>query len=214
MTTDKKPELRVTVFSDYICPFCYIGDVRLNKLRKDYDLKVNWCFLEIHPDTPAQGMPVTKLDYSEDQLNELIQGFYRMAEEEGLDISKQRFTTNSHSALLLAEAAKEAGSEAFYRLHQRLFEAYFGEGQNIGDRDILRQLADACGVGEETVESAWSDPRYAQRLGRNLATARELSVTGTPTFFFTERAISGAVTSAQLYSAAREGLSAQTAVQH
>lgn len=214
MIIDKKPELRVTVFSDYICPFCYIGDVRLNALRDDYDLKVNWCFLEIHPDTPAQGMPVTELDYSQKQLDELIQGFYRMAEEEGLDISRQRFTTNSHLALLLAEAAKGAESETFYRLHRRLFEAYFGEGQNIGDRDILRQLADACGIGEEIVESAWSDPQYARRLQQNLATARELNITGTPTFFFTARAISGAVTSAQLYSAAQEGLSAQTAVQH
>ena len=116
--------------------------------------------------------------------------------------------------MLLAEAVKEAGSEAFYRLHRRLFEAYFGEGQNIGDRDVLRQLADACGVGEKTVESAWSDPRYARRLEQNLATARELKVTGTPTFFFAERAISGAVTSAQLCSAAREGLSAQAVLRH
>ena len=188
--------------------------MRLKKLRKDYIWTVNGCFLEIHPETPAEGMPVTELGYSEDHLNKLIQGFYRMAEEEGLDISKQRFTTNSHLALLLAEAAKGAGSEAFYRLHLRLFETYFGEGQNIGDRDVLRQLADACGVGEEIVESAWSDPRYAQRLEQNLATARELNVTGTPTFFFTERAITGSVTSAQLASAAREGLSAQAALQH
>lgn len=37
-----KPELRLTVFSDYICPFCYIGDARINRLREDFDLKVNW----------------------------------------------------------------------------------------------------------------------------------------------------------------------------
>ncbi len=214
MTIDKKPELRVTVFSDYICPFCYIGDVRLNKLRKDYDLKVNWCFLEIHPDTPAEGMSVTKLDYTEERFRDLMDGFYQMAKEEGLEVSKHRFTTNSHLALLLAEAAKGEGTEVFYRLHRRIFEAYYGEEQNIGDKDVLKQLADDCGIDKETVDNAWSDPRYARRLEQNLATARELNVTGTPTFFFAEGAISGAVTSAQLCSAAREGLSAQAVLRH
>ena len=58
-----KPELKVTVFSDYICPFCYIGDARLNRLRTRFELKVNWCFLEIHPETPPEGRPVRELGY-------------------------------------------------------------------------------------------------------------------------------------------------------
>ena len=44
-----KPELRISVFSDYSCPFCYIGSRRLRRLGERYDLKVNWCGLEIHP---------------------------------------------------------------------------------------------------------------------------------------------------------------------
>ena len=55
MAVTDKPELLVTVFTDYICPFCYVGDVRLERLRTDYDLKINWCFLEIHPETPSTG---------------------------------------------------------------------------------------------------------------------------------------------------------------
>ena len=214
MITDNKPELRVTVFSDYICPFCYIGDARLNKLRHEYNLKVNWCFLEIHPETPAEGMSVTELDYTAEQFRDLMQGYYQMAGAEGLKVSKHRYTTNSHRALLLAEAAKGDGAEVFYRLHNRLFEAYFGEEQNIGDEEVLRQLADACGIKTKTVEKAWSDPSYAQRLAQNLAAARELNVTGTPTYFFTDRALAGAVSLAQLSVAAKEGLAVQHRVTH
>mgnify|MGYP001821638697 FL=1 len=43
------PELKVTVYSDYICPFCYVGNHRLQRLRDSYELKINWCLLEIHP---------------------------------------------------------------------------------------------------------------------------------------------------------------------
>ena len=63
MTAAEKPELLATVFSDYICPFCYVGDVRLDRLREDYDLRINWCFHELHPDTPAAGMDTSCLGY-------------------------------------------------------------------------------------------------------------------------------------------------------
>ncbi len=61
------PELQVTVFSDYICPFCYVGHHRLMRLKDSYDIKVNWCLLEIHPENLEQGEPVASLDYSSKQ---------------------------------------------------------------------------------------------------------------------------------------------------
>ncbi len=65
MTDSSKPTLLATVFTDYICPFCYVGDVRLDRLREHFDLKINWCFLEIHPETPAEGMDTSALGYSD-----------------------------------------------------------------------------------------------------------------------------------------------------
>ena len=60
MSATEKPVLLATVFSDYICPFCYIGDLRLDRLREHFDLKINWMLLEIHPETPAGGMPIDR----------------------------------------------------------------------------------------------------------------------------------------------------------
>ncbi|MFQ5754547.1 MAG: DsbA family protein [Acidiferrobacterales bacterium] len=201
MTT--KPELLVTVFSDYICPFCYIGSVRLDALREQFALKVNWVALEIHPDNPSQGRPVEELGYAPEQWQQMMDALYRMAREEGVHIAERRFTTNSHKALLLAEAAKEEGKDIFYRLHNRLFEAYFGERQNIGDADVLRALARESGVPDGTVARAWRKERYERRLKTNLVAAAKLHVTATPTYVIGKRLLVGAVPATVLRDAAR-----------
>jgi len=182
-----KPELLATVFTDYICPFCYVGDVRLDRLREDYDLKINWCFLEIHPDTPAAGMAIEELGYPDARWQQLMDNLSRLAQEEGITFQPHTFTTNSHKSLLLAEAAKEAGADAFYALHRRLFEAFFTEGLNIGDESVLTGLAREAGVPDEVLARAWTDDRYEQRLQQYLAAARELDVRATPTIFFGEK---------------------------
>jgi predicted DsbA family dithiol-disulfide isomerase len=189
-----KPVVLATVFTDYICPFCYVGDVRLERLREHFDLKINWCFLEIHPDTPFSGMPVRELGYTDDLWRQMMHNLKAMSEAEGIRFREHDFTTNSHRALLLAEAAKEAGAAVFYRLHRRLFEACFTEGLNIGDAAVLRSLAAECGVDAETVERAWREEHYEQQLQRYLAGAHELEVRATPTIFFgRENRLNGAL---------------------
>ena len=198
-----KPELKVTVFSDYICPFCYIGDARLKRLRACFELKVNWCFLEIHPDTSPQGEPVSSLNYPAETWERMMATLRHMAEEEGLSLREHDFTTSSRSALQLAEAAKTVGAAVFYRLHARLFEAFFSAGRNIGDRDCLRSLALDAGMTEAQIGSAWQDEVVGERLQHYLTAARELRVQATPTFFIGKRRLDGAVPVDQLVHAAQ-----------
>jgi predicted DsbA family dithiol-disulfide isomerase len=202
----RKPQLLVTVFSDYICPFCYVGHRRLAKLRDRYDLKIYWRFIEIHPETPAEGQSVDELGYVPEQWQAMMSNLRKMSVEDGIDIGDHRLTANSHKALLLAEAAKEQGADIFYRLNDRLYEAFFGEGANIGDTSVLRSLADECGVTPETVERAWSDPEYESTLNSNLQAAVDSGVTGTPTFFIGEERISGAVPFERLLQAAENAI--------
>ena len=207
-----KPVLLATVFSDYICPFCYVGDVRLERLREHFDLKINWCFLEIHPDTPASGMPVQELDYTEEVWRQMMDNLRAMGAAERISFREHDFTTNSHHALLLAEAAKEEGADVFYRLHRRLFTAYFTDGLNIGDAGVLRGLAAECGVHADTVERAWREEHYAQQLQRYLAGAHELGVRATPTIFFGgENRLDGALPYESFLRAARAAARAQQA---
>lgn len=210
MERAEKPVLLATVFSDYICPFCYVGDVRLDRLRETYALKINWCFVEIHPETPAQGMDASRLGYPQPLWQRMMANLDALAGEEGIEFRSHRFTTNSRKALLLAEAAKAEGAEVFYRLHRRLFEAFFTEARNIGDEAVLRDLADETGVAAGTVQSAWTDERHAQRLELYLTAARQLGVRATPTIFFGEtQRLDGALPWTAFEQAARAGLAAQ-----
>lgn len=203
-------ELRVTVFSDYICPFCYVGHHRLMRLRDTYDLKINWCFIEIHPETSAEGEPVSSLDYPSKQWNQLMQNLEVVAREESIPIAGHTFTTNSRDALLLAEAAKESGREKFYDLHEKLFTAFFVARKNIGDRDILREIADSSGIPTDAVESAWQDEKYQQRIMSNYRKARIFDIQAVPSFIFGERKLTGVVSEDVMRSAAHEVLEQHT----
>jgi predicted DsbA family dithiol-disulfide isomerase len=212
VSTTTKPELLATVFTDYICPFCYVGDVRLDRLRDDYDLKINWCFLEIHPETPVEGMATNALGYSSARWQTMMDNLAMLAAEEGITFRPHTFTTNSHKALLLAEAAKEAGADIFYTLHRRLFEAFFTEGQNIGDESVLSGLARESGVPNEVLARAWTDDKYEQRLQLYFAAAHELDVRATPTIFFGEKQrIDGALPLSTFRKLAQAGAETQRA---
>ncbi len=197
------PELKVTVFSDYICPFCYIGSRRLLRLNDDYDLKINWCGLEIHPETPAEGMPIARLGYPPEQWAQMMAALRKLAEEENIELGKHDFTTNSHKALLLSEAAKQAGREIFYALHERLFHAFFSAGKNIGDEQVLTSLARECGLPDELIQSAWNDPALNQRLQQNMTAAQQTGIRATPTYLFDKQTIVGAVPLDELRKAAQ-----------
>ena len=198
-----KPQLSLTVVSDYICPFCYVGNARVNRLRERFDLEINWCLIEIHPETPAEGMPLERLGYPPDQWAAMNAHLEAMVREEGLPWGERDFTTNSRRALLLAEAVREREPERFPALHQALFEAYFAQGRNLGDQQVLRDLAATLGVSASTVEAAWGDEAYAAQLRKYLDLARLWQVSGVPTFIIRQQVLTGAVPFAQMEAAAR-----------
>jgi predicted DsbA family dithiol-disulfide isomerase len=198
----QKPKLNVQVFSDYICPFCFIGSLRLLRLSNAFDLQVAWQGIELHPETPPTGMPVSELGYPAQQWLEMMNHLRGLAAEDGIMLAELDFTTNSRKALLLAEAAKEAGRTIFYRVHARLFRAMHTEGLNIGDERTLRRLAGEAGLADELVEAAWRQERFANRLRASTQEALRLGIKGVPTYVIGEQVITGAVSFEELYEAA------------
>lgn len=202
----EKPILNVEVYSDYICPFCYIGFLRLEKLRDEYDLHIDWRFLEIHPDNPPEGKPVTELGYPPEHWEMLMANLARMAQAEGVDLPERTFTTNSRRALKLAEAVRGLQPQVFQRLNRELYEAYFLRGENIGDREVLESLASACGVEPATIEQAWHNAHYEEVLDGNQRSAAWLRISGTPSYVFGRQVYSGAIPVEMLRRAADEAV--------
>jgi len=203
------PEIKITVYSDYICPFCYVGYLRLQRLRDSYDLKINWCFIEIHPEISAQSEPIDSLDYPSEQWQQMMFSLRQLAQEENIPLAEINFITSSKDALLLSEAAKQCGADVFYDLHEKLFHAYFVDAKNIGDRNILYELAMSCGINENIIESAWTDQKYRQRLLANYNSARQHNVQSVPSFVFGDRILTGVVADSAFRDAAEKAVNSE-----
>ncbi|HEX8043562.1 DsbA family oxidoreductase [Candidatus Deferrimicrobium sp.] len=182
-----------------------MGERRLARLGEEFDVRVERRFLEIHPETPSEGRSVSELGYPPEQWARMMENLERMGNAEGIVFSERTFTTNSHKALLLAEAAKEDGPDIFESLNEGLFRAYFTDGRNIGNPRVLGEVAEAAGVPASRIRQAWSDAAYEERLSRDHAAASGIGITGIPTFIVDGRwIIEGAVPIEMLREAAKK----------
>ncbi|MEJ2479743.1 MAG: DsbA family protein [Acidihalobacter sp.] len=201
----ERPQLRISVFMDYVCPFCFIGSGRLMRLEDTYDLRVNWCFVEIHPDTPIGGIAPDELDYSEGHWATLNASLAALAAADGLELAPRRLVPNTRHALRMAETAKDLGREPFYRLHRALLQAYFIDGRDIGDDVVLRTIAADCGLPTDLPDQAWGEnPTVDARFDRYRAFAAAAGVSGVPTFVFGQRTLAGVQNEDTLRAAAAE----------
>lgn len=185
---DDRPELRVEVYSDYTCPWCYVGLSRLDRLRERLEgrveLDVTWRPFEIHPEVPEEGMPVEELSYSEEQWERMMEELRRQAEAEGLEVGERPKVSNTHEALMAGAWAQAERPERFEAFHRALFRAYFAEGRDLGDRAVLRGVAERVGLDGDELEAALAEGAGEGELEATAREARRLGITGTPTFVF------------------------------
>jgi len=92
-------KLKVTVFSDYICPFCYIGFYRIEQLKENYDLEIEWRPFEIHPETPKEGAELNSLNFPKEYLDMMIANIKRLADDIGISLKFTEKLPNSRLAL-------------------------------------------------------------------------------------------------------------------
>ena len=192
----------IEVYFDYICPFCYVGNARLQRIARRYPIALQYRFVEIHPDNPPQGRPLSELGYPPEQWRRMMDNLEALVSEEALSMAERTFTTNSRKAILLAQATADERPAAFPALNEALFHAYFAEGRNIGDEAVLRELAQRHGI-EDLLVAAWQDARYRQRLLEHVEAAARIGLTGVPTIVVAGQPFSGAVSMETLEEALR-----------
>lgn len=184
--------LKIVMFSDFVCPFCYIGFETVRKLKPEFDLEIEWRGFQIHPEWPADGMAASEYRRGMDpETRRVIWGrIGAMAEAAGFTMNPPAVLTNSRLALEAAEFAKESGrSEAF---EERVYRAYFKEGLNIGKAEVLGELAAGVGLDRAEFNLAIESNRYTERLRANAIEAHERGVDGVPTFFVGDYPLVGA----------------------
>ncbi|MGA7869628.1 MAG: DsbA family oxidoreductase [Candidatus Binatus sp.] len=184
--------LKIVMFSDYICPFCYVGFETIRKLKPEFDFQLQWRGFQIHPDWPVEGIPTDKLLEAGDGASRqaLWKRISAMAEAVGFSMKPPAVLTNSRAALAATEFARESGGDE--ALEERIYRAYFNDGENIGDAEVVVRLAGEAGLDAGAVADAIKSPKYEMRLKNNSLAAHQRGVTGVPTFFIGEFPLVGA----------------------
>ncbi|HEY6394059.1 MAG TPA: DsbA family oxidoreductase [Candidatus Binataceae bacterium] len=182
--------LKIAMFSDFVCPFCYIGFEVIRKLKPEFSFDLEWRGFQIHPEWPAEGIPAEKMIGNAEARRAAWNRIAAMADAIELKMKPPERLTNSRSALLVAEYAKDAGKgEAF---EQKVYRAYFEQDVNIGDRDELIRLASEVGLDAPGTGGALDSQKYELRLKNNALAAHQRGVDGVPTFFIGEYPLVGA----------------------
>ncbi len=168
--------LSIALYSDFLCPYCYLLEQNLKKLAASYRFDIHWTGFEIHPELPPGGASPSVLgEAGRDALWERIGA---LAAEWGIEIRQPQYLPNTHLALEAAEFARAQGKlEEFRDLVSR---AYFLEGQDIGDHQVLRGLGERVGLNGAALSKALDEEEFFDAVQDNREKALDDLVTVVP----------------------------------
>ncbi|MFC7371907.1 DsbA family oxidoreductase [Fictibacillus iocasae] len=194
--------MKVEVWSDIACPFCYIGkrkfETALQQFGQSEEVEVEFKSFELDPNAPKGSsmktyeMLAKKYGMSLEQAKATSENVALQASAVGLEFHFDKTvltnTRDAHRLIHFADA-KDKSKE----MKERLLKAYFTDGVDVGDHDVLVRLAEETGLDGEEAALMLSDGSYRAEVERDEAEARELNITGVPFFVFNRKyAVSGA----------------------
>ena len=186
--------VELMVFSDFLCPWCYVGAIRLGDIAREEGDAVDWQWRSYLLRPEPQPRP-------REEFVQYTQGWARPGSME----PRARFTTwaadnppPSHSfpAALAAKVAARLGPDAAVAYRAALFPAYFTDNRTISDRNVLVDLAAEAGLERDTFEQAWRDheDELLKEVWVDHATAVQSGIQGVPAVVVNRRwLVSGAV---------------------
>jgi predicted DsbA family dithiol-disulfide isomerase len=195
--------MKIDVWSDIACPWCWIGKRRLERgldaAGHSDDVAVTWRAFELDPTAPPIREPegyaarlARKYRTTLAQAQAMIDRMTEVGAEEGVTFRFDRIRPgNTFDAHRLLHFAHEHGKQD--ALKERLLTAYFSEGQAIGDHGVLAELGEEAGLAAAEVREVLAANTYADDVRRDESAAQAIGVTGVPFFVFDERlGVSGA----------------------
>lgn len=206
--------ITVDVVSDVVCPWCFIGQKRLDRALEavpDIDVEVRWRPYQLDPTIPPEGKDrkaymLAKFG-SEERLREIHARIGPLGATEGIsfDFDAIKVSPNTLDAHRVLRWAAATGGETQDRLAKRLFQLYFEEGADIGDHAVLVAAARAVGMDAAVVETLLPTDADRDAVANEVATASRMGVTGVPCFLLEGKyAVMGAQDAGTLADAIRQ----------
>ena len=211
----KDPAISIDVYSDVVCPWCYLGKRRLEhavRAMKDTPVAIRWRPFQLDATIPEGG--ISRVEYvrnkfgSSEALKRIHGPLIAMGSEVGIEFHFEliKRSPNTLRAHRLIDFAREERADE--RLIEDLFALYFVEGADLGDRTILVDAAEKAGLSREDAMSALDSDHRGRSVETEIRAAVELGVTGVPTFVVDNRyAIVGAQESRYIAGAIARGRS-------
>jgi predicted DsbA family dithiol-disulfide isomerase len=155
--------------------------VRIEKLQQNFDVDTVLVHFPLHPETPAEGRSMAELYAGRNVDPEaMYQRMKGLMDAEGLPYGRRTHTYNSRLAQELGKwADTQPGGAA---LHDKLYQAYFVEARNIGDPELLVELAASVGLPAEEARAVLTERRFKDAVDADWAKSHQYGVTGVPTF--------------------------------
>jgi len=194
--------MKIEVWSDYVCPFCYIGkrllEQSLEKTGYSDQVEVVFKAYELDPTSPKVSnestaeMLARKYGTTVEAAKQMNQQVGERAKEVGLHYNFDKMKpANTFDAHRLAKFAEEKGKEA--ELSELLLQSYFIDGKEIGRHEVLLDLAESVGLARAEAESVLESEKYAENVRADINEAMQIGVRGVPFFVLNGKyAISGA----------------------
>jgi predicted DsbA family dithiol-disulfide isomerase len=191
--------VRIEIWSDVVCPWCYIGKRRLEAALSEFEhadqVEVIYRSFELDPTAPAVGHETIaealgrKYGGGVTNGRRLMERVNQIAAGEGLDFdyahATHTATIDAHRLLHFAHA--EAGLAAQHALKEAMLAAYFTRGESMGDHGVLRSVARSVGLDSARVDEVLASQEYGDAVAQDIATARGYGATGVPFFVIDEK---------------------------
>jgi predicted DsbA family dithiol-disulfide isomerase len=192
--------MQIDIVSDTVCPWCFIGKRRLEKalaLRPDLEFDIRWRAYRLDPTIPPEG--VDRKQYMQAKFGDnpnrqaMQDALLKAGHDEGIAFAFDRIarSPNTLDSHRLIRWAATAGTQN--EIVERLFEAYFEDGRDIGNHDVLTEIAAETGMDSATVADLLEQDSDRALVADEDALAHRLGISGVPTFIFENKyMISGA----------------------
>ena len=194
--------MKVDIWSDTRCPFCFIGKRNFEKALQDFDqndkVEVNWHSFQLDPKMKTD-LSRSHYEYLSDikgyalqQTIEMHENLVQIGKNAGIDFNfEEAKVANSFKSQMLVQLAKEMGKAN--EMEELLFEAYFILGKNIDDVEVLSEIGEKLGFTKEEIQNAVQSPELTQLVNSDIEEAASLGINSVPFFVFDRKyAISGA----------------------
>lgn len=190
-------KMKIEVWTDIMCPYCYIGKIHYEKALSQFEhaneVELEWKAFQLGPDLPdkGNGYPVREYltqtaGYPEENINKMFEGIKSLADNAGVIFNlPNAVAANTRDAHRLIKFAAKEGKDSF--VLQKLSKAYFEEAKDYSDIELLVSIAKEAGLDETATRKMFDSDDYLYEIKQDIQEAGNLGIDTVPTFLMNRK---------------------------